>query len=76
MEKRKTVSDCGNVDDCNPDRDHFSHHHEDEIKMGDREEHGQSEMITEETDTVEGKQIVFLISDDHFNWDGQTGHLR
>ena len=40
MNKRKLVSDRGNVDDCSPDRDQFSHHHEDGIKMGDSGEHG------------------------------------
>ena len=44
--------------------------------MGDSEEHGQSKMVTEETDTVGSKQIVFLISDGPFDWNSQTGHLR
>ena len=70
------MRDRGNIDECNPDRNQFIHHHEDGIKVRDSEDHGQSEMVTEENDTVEGKQIVFLISDGHFDWNGRTGHLR
>ena len=49
----ETTADSEDPRDSGSDRNLLSHHLEDKIKMGDCEEHGQSEMVTKETDRVE-----------------------
>ena len=49
----ETATDSEDPPDSGPDRSLLSHHLEDNITIGDCEEHGQSEMVTKETDPVE-----------------------
>ena len=49
----ETATDSKDPPDSGSDRNLLSQHLGDEIKMGDCKEHGQSEMVTKETDPVE-----------------------
>ena len=53
VEKVRTVIDRGDPSDGAWDRDHFSHHHEDDIIMGDCEEYRTSKMVTDGKYTVD-----------------------
>jgi hypothetical protein len=50
--KVKKVIDRDDPHDSEFDRDRLSHHHKDEIKMGDSEGHAQSKVVVKETDSL------------------------
>ena len=52
-EKKDTVIDHDVFIDGTSGRDPYSHHHEGQIEMGDREEHRPSKVVTDDTNMVE-----------------------